>query len=46
MATQREIECLGSYVLRGWWGKPQGVTVGNRYVLFRPKSRTHHNVVA
>lgn len=39
------IECLGSYVLRGWWGKPQGVTVGKRYVLFRPESRTHHKHV-
>ncbi|HFQ5360115.1 hypothetical protein [Vibrio vulnificus] len=45
MATQLEIECLGSYVLRGWWGKPQGVTVGARYILFRPKSRTHHKHV-
>lgn len=40
MASELEIECLGSFVLRHWWGKPEGITLGSRYVLFRPVTQT------
>ncbi|MDP5253349.1 MULTISPECIES: hypothetical protein [unclassified Vibrio] len=38
MASELNIECLGSFVLRHWWGNPKGLEVGKRYVLFRPSS--------
>ncbi|MGZ7642453.1 hypothetical protein [Vibrio parahaemolyticus] len=38
-----KIECLGSFVLREWWGRDKDVTVGKRYVLFCPVTDSPFN---